>query len=166
MEKLNKFNLFLQIAKKLNERNITPLLMGSVGLESVTKKDWDSKDLDIHLPGDKRGWEVPAEASIYNWGDIVVLMNSIGFELVDLHEHEFVKNKISVEFGIIDTLPTFAGIMLEDLKLYTVEDVNFFMLTAKQYLKVYQASSQDSYRSDHNNDKDLKKINYLKSICK
>ena len=165
MEQQNKFDIFLQIAEKLNERNIIPLLMGSVGLEAVTKKDWASKDLDIHVPGDKRGWEVHAEAAIYNWGDIVVLMNSIGFELVNLHEHEFVKNHISVEFGIIDTLPTFAGIMLEDLQLYTVEDVQFFTLKVEQYLKVYQASSQDSYRSDHNNDKDLEKINYLRSIC-
>ena len=32
------FNEFIKIAKKLNEIEITPLLMGSVGLEVVTGK--------------------------------------------------------------------------------------------------------------------------------
>ncbi|MGE7604336.1 phosphoribosylanthranilate isomerase [Peribacillus sp. NPDC097675] len=165
MGQLNKFDIFLQIAKKLNEKNIIPLLMGSVGLEEITMKDWDSKDLDIHVPGDKRGWEVPAEVAIDNWEDIMDLMERLGFELIDLHEHEFVKNHVSVEFGIIDTLPEFAGIMLKDLQMHTVEGAHYFLLTAEQYLKVYQASTQDSYRLEQNNSKDFEKINYLKSIC-
>ncbi|WP_407058230.1 hypothetical protein [Tigheibacillus jepli] len=42
----HKFRAFLQIARKLNEIQITPLLMGSVGLEVVTGKSWEAQDLD------------------------------------------------------------------------------------------------------------------------
>ncbi len=34
----HKFNEFIKIAKKLNDIEIIPLLMGSVGLEVVTRK--------------------------------------------------------------------------------------------------------------------------------
>ncbi|WP_424580087.1 hypothetical protein [Virgibacillus halodenitrificans] len=85
----HKFQEFLKIAKKLNKVQITPLLMGSVGLEIVTDSSWDAQDLDIHVPGDERGWEVPAEKAIFDWDRIVGIMNSLEYRLVDLHEHEF-----------------------------------------------------------------------------
>jgi hypothetical protein len=157
-----KFSEFIEIARKLNGMGITPLLMGSVGLEVVTGRSWDAQDLDIHVPGDKRGWEVPAETSIHNWSDIVELMNSMGYALIDLHEHEFSKDGLSVEFGIIDTLPEFAGVRMEDLEIHQKEDVIYYLLNPEQYLRVYEASSKDSYRADQNNHKDLGKIEYLK----
>ncbi|WP_430787175.1 hypothetical protein VBD025_15750 [Virgibacillus flavescens] len=70
----NKSREFLKLAKKLNEVEITPLLMGSVVLEIVTDSNWDAQDLDIHVPGDERGWEVPAEKSIFDWDRIVGIM--------------------------------------------------------------------------------------------
>jgi hypothetical protein len=60
----HKFDEFINIARKLNDIDIIPMLMGSVGLEVVTGKSWESQDLDIHVPGDKRGWEVPPELLI------------------------------------------------------------------------------------------------------
>lgn len=160
----HKFNEFIKIARKLNDINIIPLLMGSVGLEVVTGKSWDAGDLDIHVPGDERGWEVPPETSIYNWNEIMKLMNSLGYSLIDLHEHEFSKDGLSVEFGIIDTLPSFAGVALEDLKLHETAGVKYYLLNPKQYLSVYEASSKDSYRADQNNNKDLMKIEFLKEM--
>ena len=157
-----KFKEFIEIARKLNGIGITPLLMGSVGLEVVTGIGWDAQDLDIHVPGDKRGWEVPAETSIHNWSEIVEIMNSLDYTLVDLHEHEFSKDGRSVEFGIMDTLPEFAGVQLEDLEIHRVGDVNYYLLNPEQYLRVYEASSKDSYRADQNNHKDLGKIEYLR----
>ncbi|SET63981.1 hypothetical protein SAMN05216389_11827 [Oceanobacillus limi] len=163
MEK-DKLNSFINIAEKLNEIKIIPLLMGSVGLEVVTGKNWDAQDLDIHVPGDKRGWEVPPEVSIHNWNDIMDVMNSMDYRLIDLHEHEFLKDGLSVEFGIIDTLPTFAGIELEDLEIHQAGGVQYYLLNPKQYLSVYESSSKDSYRSDKNNNKDFRKIDYLRSM--
>lgn len=52
--KNDKFDAFLKIAIKLNKLNIIPLLMESVGLEIVTNISWDSQDLEIHVPGDKK----------------------------------------------------------------------------------------------------------------
>ncbi|TYS86107.1 phosphoribosylanthranilate isomerase [Rossellomorea aquimaris] len=159
-----KFNEFIEVARKLNGIGITPLLMGSVGLEVVTEKSWDAQDLDIHVLGDKRGWEVPPETSIHNWNDIVKVMNSKGYTLIDLHEHEFSKDGLSVEFGIIDTLPDFAGVRLEDLEMHQKGEVKYYLLSPEQYLRVYEASSKDSYRADQNNHKDMGKIEYLKNL--
>jgi hypothetical protein len=160
----HKFDEFIKIAKKLNDIEMIPLLMGSVGLEVITGKSWDAQDLDVHVPGDKRGWEVPPELSIHNWDDIVKIMNSMEYRLIDLHEHEFSKKGISVEFGIIDTLQEFAGVPLEDLDMHQKGDVKYYLLNTEQYLKVYEASVKDSYRADKNNNKDRSKIDYLKRM--
>ncbi|QVY62534.1 phosphoribosylanthranilate isomerase [Cytobacillus gottheilii] len=160
----HKFDEFIKIAKKLNDINIIPLLMGSVGLEVITGKSWDAEDLDIHVPGDQRGWEVPPELNIHNWNDIVNIMNLMEYSLVDLHEHEFTKEGLSVEFGIIDTLPSFAGVPLKDLEIHQIGDVKYYLLNPNQYLSVYESSSKDSYRADNNNNKDLRKIDFLKSM--
>jgi len=156
-----KFDEFIKIAKKLNDIGIIPLLMGSVGLEVITGENWEAQDLDIHVPGDKRGWEVPSELSIHNWIDIVKIMESMEYSLIDLHEHEFSKEELSVEFGIIDTLPNFAGVKLEDLEMHKKEDVKYYLLNPEQYLYVYEASSKDSYRTNKNNNKDFRKIDFL-----
>ncbi|MCM3618424.1 phosphoribosylanthranilate isomerase [Sutcliffiella horikoshii] len=158
-----KFDEFIKIAKKLNNIEIIPLLMGSVGLEVVTGKSWDAQDIDIHVPGDKRGWEVPPELNIHNWNEIVNMMNLMEYSLIDLHEHEFSKDGLSVEFGIMDTLPCFAGVPLEDLEMHQTGDVKYYLLNPKQYLSVYESSSKDSYRADNNNNKDIKKIHFLKN---
>lgn len=160
----HKFNEFIKIAKKLNDIEIIPLLMGSVGLEIVTRKSWDAQDLDIHIPGDKRGWEVPPELNIHNWNDIVSIMNSMEFTLIDLHEHHFSKEGLSVEFGIIDTLPSFAGVQLENLEMHQLGEVSYYLLNQEQYLSVYKSSSKDSYRADNNNNKDIRKVDFLKRM--
>jgi hypothetical protein len=161
----NKFDEFIKIAKKLNDIEIIPLLMGSVGLEVVTGKSWDAQDLDIHIPGDKRVWEVPPELSIFNWDDVMKIMESMGYNLINLHEHEFSKEGLSVEFGIINTLPDFAGVQLKDLELHQKEEIKYYLLSPRQYLSVYESSSKDSYRVDKNNNKDIKKIDFLKKIA-
>jgi hypothetical protein len=159
----HKFREFLKITKRLNEIHITPLLMGSVGLEIVTGENWDAQDLDIHVPGDERGWDVPAEKAIFDWDRIVRLMDSLGYRLINLHEHGFFKRGLSVEFGIIDTLPSFAGVSLEDLEMHQKEGLKFHLLTPNQYIRVYEASYKDSYRAENNNHKDIRKIEYLKA---
>ena len=160
----HKFNEFIIIAKKLNDIGIIPLLMGSVGWEVITKRSGDAQDIDIHIPGDKRGWEVAPELNIHNWNDIVNIMKSLEYSLIDLHEHEFSKDGTSVEFGIMDTLPSFAGVQLEDLEMHQMGEVKYYLLNPKQYLSVYLSSSKDSYRADNNNNKDIKKIDFLKRM--
>ena len=160
----HKFDEFIKIAKKLNDIDIIPLLMGSVGLEIITEKCWYAQDLDIHVPGDQRGWEVPPELNVHNWDDIVNMMSLMEYRLIDLNEHEFSKEGLSVEFGIMDTLPSFAGVKLQDLEMHQMGDVKYFLLNPNQYLSVYKSSSKDSYRAENNNSKDFRKINFLKSM--
>lgn len=159
----NKFQEFLIITNELNQKNIVPLLMGSLGLEFITKKDWNVRDIDIHVSGDSRGWEAPDNERVYQWDDIVEVMNRLNYNLIDLHEHEFEKDNISVEYGVIDTLPSFANVTLNELAYQNIDNVEFYVPTLEAFLKIYQSSSQDSYRANNNNKKDFEKISYLKS---
>ncbi|WP_424580088.1 hypothetical protein [Virgibacillus halodenitrificans] len=52
---------------------------------------------------------------------------------------------------------------MEDLEIHQEEDAKFYLLTPKQYLRVYEASYKDSYRAENNNHKDFRKIKYLKA---
>ncbi|MGT2750260.1 phosphoribosylanthranilate isomerase [Streptococcus orisasini] len=158
------YHLFLEIARELNAIGITPLLMGSVGLEVRTECSWQARDLDIHVPSDPRGWEAPDEERIYRFDELNVIMEKLGYHLVDRHEHEFQKDGCSVEFGGLDSLPSFAGVALEDLEEVEDEGAHYYLPSLEQYLKIYQASSKDSYRADNNNRKDFAKIDYLKQI--
>ncbi|MFU2181050.1 phosphoribosylanthranilate isomerase [Streptococcus hyovaginalis] len=160
------FEAFLEIAEQLNKLGITPLLMGSVGLERRTGRDWQARDLDIHVPSDPRGWEAPDDERIYRADELIAMMNQLGYVLVDRHEHEFQKNGLSVEFGGLHSLPDFASVELEDLEELETQSVRYYLPTLEQYLKIYLASSKDSYRADKNNQKDFAKIAYLKEILK
>lgn len=161
-----KFHEFLKISEELNKIGIIPFLMGSLGLEQVTGQDWQARDIDIHVPGDPRGWDAPDEVRIYDFKKIETIMNRLGYQLVDLHEHEFQKGNLSVEFGSMNTLENFAGIPLDELVKHETAGVIYFLPDAEQYLKIYTASSQDSYRNDQNNDKDFVKIAYLEKTLK
>lgn len=152
---------FMEIARELNRIGICPVLMGSLGLEWITQQDWQARDIDIHVPGDARGWEAPDDERIYQWDDILACMQQLGYTLIDLHEHEFQRDGVSVGFGCIDTLPAFAGVEPQDLPMYQVDGVSFRIPNAAQYLAIYRASSQDSYRNEQNNAKDFAKISYL-----
>lgn len=158
------FKHFLEIGSCLNQREIVPVLMGSLGLEYVSGKDWCPSDIDIHVPGDPRGWRAPDEDRIYHWDKIQALMEDEGYILVDLHEHEFEKNGVYVEFGSKDTLLEFSGVNPEDLRQKNVGGVRFLVPSEEQFLSIYQASSEDSYRNENNNFKDFKKIDYLKEV--
>ena len=94
------------------------------------------------------------------------IMERLGYRLVDLHEHEFQKEGLSIEFGAMETLEAFAGVPLEKLTRKEVEDVEFLLPNVEQFLAIYRASSQDSYRNENNNHKDFAKIAYLEKMIK
>lgn len=160
------FEEFLMICKSLNQVGIQPTLMGSLGLEIRTQETWYPQDIDIHVPGDPRGWQAPDEERIYQFEIILTLMNQLGYQLVDRHEHEFSNGQTSVEFGCIDTLPDFADIPLANLPVIHIGEATFKLPNLSHFLKIYQSSSQDSYRNDQNNHKDFEKIAFLKQLLK
>lgn len=151
------------ICLELNRIGIIPTLMGSLGLEFVSKADWDPEDIDIHVPGDSRGWEAPDELRINDWDKILPLMEEMGYELTDVHEHGFQKDEVRVEYGSIDSLFDFAGISESEIELVPLGEIKFRVPSLKQYSAIYEASSKDSYRNDKNNNKDFVKIRWLKS---
>lgn len=160
------FDEFKTICLYLNKVGITPTLMGSLGLEFISKEDWDPSDIDIHVLGDPRGWEAPDELRIYDWDKIMAVMKELGYNLIDVHEHEFKKNGVSVEYGTIDSLYDFAGISESDIELIQLNGIKFRVPSLKQFLSIYEASSKDSYRNNNNNNKDFKKIAWLNShLC-
>lgn len=154
---------FLEIAKGLNQIGIVPLLMGSLGLELVTGRDWQAGDIDIHVHGDERGWEAPDEERIFDFDKIQCLMKDLGYLLVDLHEHEFQKGDLSVEFAAMETLESFSGVPISELSKQDIDGISFLLPTPQQFLAIYQASSKDSYRNENNNNKDFAKIEYLEN---
>lgn len=156
------FDEFKAICFRLNKAGIIPTLMGSLGLEFVSRENWDPSDIDIHVPGDPRGWEAPDESRIYNWDMILPIMQELEYDLIDIHEHEFSKNGIRAEYGSINSLHSFAGIQESDIELVKIDEIQFRVPNLKQFLSIYEASSKDSYRNESNNNKDFAKIDWLK----
>lgn len=152
---------FRNICSHLNKIGIVPTLMGSLGLEYVSKVEWNPEDIDIHVPGDPRGWEAPDELRIYNWESIKSVMEELGYIITDVHEQEFKKDNICVQYGTINSLYDFAGIHETDLKIESYNEITFRVPNLRQFLAIYNASSKDSYRNDNNNNKDFKKIEWL-----
>lgn len=96
------FEEFKTICFHLNRVGITPTLMGSLGLEFRTKENWGPSDIDIHVPGDPRGWEAPDHLRIYDWDKIMKVMKDLGYVLIDIHEHEFqrIERVLNLEVSI------------------------------------------------------------------
>ena len=99
----------------------------------------------------------PDHLRIYDWDKHNESDERLSYALTDIHEHEFQKDDLSVEFGSIDSLPDFAGVSESDIELIHLENITFRVPNLEQFLSIYKASSQDSYRNEHNNNKDFKK---------
>ena len=68
------------------------------------------------------------------------VMNHLGYTLVDIHEHEFQKDDVSVEFGSINSLPDFAGVSESNIELIHLDDITFRVSSLGQFLSIYKAS--------------------------
>ena len=149
---MTKYDIFLQIAKELNEKlGISPLLFGSLGLGQRLGMDLSPDDIDIL---------VPKHFLHENWRHLVDIMSGLGFELYDLHEHAF-RRDASAAFAEFESLTDFAGVDISKIPAVNDRDINFFLLGLEDYLKVYRASSKDSYRRNKNNGKDFHKIELI-----
>jgi hypothetical protein len=155
---MDKYKEFLRIAKHLNsELNIIPVLYGSLGLSRIIQKDLNSKDTDIL---------VPQKYITTDWKKLIRTLSKINYQLVDEKEHEFVylNNKIGISFE--EDLISFAKVDYKKLKIISDNVVKYKILDINQYKKIYEISKTDSYRSQKNNKKDLKKIKLIDSYIK
>lgn len=157
MEKdLDLYGEFIHVSKTLNkELAIMPVLYGSLGLGKVTQIDFLPQDIDILVPIAflEEKWEILKD-----------MMEQLDFILIDLHEHEFMKNDCKIGFAFIEDLMEFADVDYKNLQVVEDSGAKYYLLTISDYLKVYSKSLQDGYRRTKNNNKDLKKIEVLKKI--
>lgn len=153
----SKYENFLKLTKLLNNKfNIQPLLYGSLGLEVLTGENFNADDIDILIP----------EIFIKDkWIEFMNYLEANGYEMVDLHEHTFKKDKCHFSFSFIESLKSFANIEEENLANNTVKDCTYKLMNLQQYLAVYEASSKDSYRKKiEKNKKDENKIKFIKKL--
>lgn len=75
---------FICISGLLNQQlDIVPVLYGSLGLGKVTNIDFSPQDIDIL---------VPLTYLEEKWEFLQHTMEQLGYRMVNLQEHEFIKN--------------------------------------------------------------------------
>ncbi|NCN07856.1 hypothetical protein GW933_04210 [Candidatus Falkowbacteria bacterium] len=154
MEKLYKE--FTNLAKNLNSIGIIPVLYGSLGLSKLINQDLNSQDIDVLIPENFLKKE---------WDQLKIFIEKLGYDLIDLHEHEFNKNGITIAFASEEDLLPFADI--DYTKLEVIQDMgNYKTLRIDDYLKVYEKSLIDGYRKIKNDNKDQIKIEIIKENLK
>lgn len=150
------YDEFIEIAKTLNtDLDITPVLYGSLGLEKVTGVEFSPQDIDIL---------VPLIFLEEKWTILKSLIEHLGYELIDLHEHEFKKDKVKIGISYYEDLNNFADVDYNNLKKNEENGATYCTLSISEYLKVYNRSLLDGYRRTKNNNKDQSKLDILKEI--
>ena len=153
---LNKFDEFIRIAQCLNSSfGITPVLYGSLGLQISSGINFDPDDIDILIP------DVLLNEK---WIVFKKEIETLGYLLIDLHEHEFIKDKLKIAFAKEEDLLGFAQVNYEKLAVVDNSGVKYKVLGLEEYLRVYERSLSDGYRRTKNNGKDIIKIDAIKSI--
>lgn len=149
-----KEKAFFEVTKLIfHEFGIVTLMYGSLGLKYLLKQEMDIDDIDILIPEVylKEKWEL-----------FINVMNKYNYKLVDEHEHCFLKDGIYYSYSSFEELETYSGIKIQDLKLVSDYNVNFYLLSLEQYLRVYSLSIKDGYRINVRKKKDLEKIALIK----
>ena len=137
---------------------ITPLLYGSLGLEVLTNTDLSADDIDILIP------EIFVNGT--RWNKFKNVLEIMGYVLIDEDEHTFRKDNIDYSYASIENLKEFADIDVSGIKEYTKNNTKAYLLSLKQYLKVYQKSSLDGYRMNKKEKKDNDKIKFINKCLK
>jgi hypothetical protein len=147
---------FLNVSRMLNlQLNIVPVLYGSLGLEIISKVDFSPQDIDILVPLNflEEKWQLLQHA-----------MEQLDYTIIDINEHEFIKNDIKIGFAFTEDLLEYADVDYTSLKVFEDNQSKYHLLTITDYLKVYNKSLQDGYRKTKNNNKDLYKILVLNKL--
>ena len=133
----------------LDTLGITPLMYGSLGLEYLTGKNLNADDIDVLIP---------RTFLTDRWNEFQAVLEKVGYTMIDEHEHTFEKNGIYYSYAQIEELEAFADIPMTEIQTLENGNVQFKLLSLRQYLKVYTASAKDGYRIDTKNKKDSEKI--------
>lgn len=153
---MSLYEEFINIAKTLNkELEIIPVLYGSLGLEKATGLDFSPQDIDLL---------VPLTYLEEKWQSLKYVIEQSGYQLVNLHEHEFRKDRIKIGIAYVEDLKPFADVDHNSLKVVEGHEAVYYSLTVSDFLKVYNKSLLDGYRRTKNNNKDQCKLKILNQI--
>lgn len=152
------FEEFLNIVRALNkELNITPVLYGSLGLKQITGIDFSSQDIDVLIP---------LEFLNERWTDFHGVVTGLGYELVDLHEHEFRRNEFKIAFAFEEDLLLFAAVDYMSLKVTEGAGARYRQLSLEDFLRVYSESVTDGYRRTKKNKEDVDRISVIQRLLR
>ena len=152
-----KRKLFLEVARTLNRRGVTPLLYGSLGLWRRTGEPISADDIDVLLP---ETWLTK------QWSAFQALLQAEDWRLIDAHEHTFEKRGVHCSFAALEELETFAGVPISEIETRAESGAKYRLLSVKQYLAVYKASAKDGYRVNTRGKKDAEKIALLEKLVR
>ncbi len=134
---------FLRITKKLNENKIIPYLMGSLAVEQIINFPTNPDDIDIQLK----------TSDLENFEQLTSLMEKLGYQLIDLHEHKFEKASIHVGFASVETLKNYAGVDYLTIQQERMENgEKYYQPNVEQSLKIYRAANRDEWRGGKQKD--------------
>lgn len=71
------------------------------------------------------------------WQILKDTMELLGYKMVDLHEHQFIKNVFEIGFAFTEDLLQFADVNYKKLKVIEDKGVKYHILTISDFLKVY-----------------------------
>ena len=152
-----KWKLFLEVARTLNRRGVTPLLYGSLGLWHRTGEAISADDIDVLLP---ETWLSK------RWSAFQALLQAEDWRLIDAHEHTLEKHGTHCSFAALEELETFAGVPISEIETHAEGGAKYRLLSIKQYLAVYKASAKDGYRVNIRGKKDAEKITLLEKLVR
>ena len=156
MTKDEKLQVFLEVAGLLNrELHSLPVLYGSLGLAQLIPDKIHPSDIDILLESeifDVEHYQLPQ------------LMARIGFRLADSAEQEYVRGSFRIGIASDADLVEFAGIDPQQLIVESTSTCSYRVLTLKDYLLAYEASSRDGYRKDVREKDDRRKLELIRTV--
>ncbi|AYG00077.1 N-(5'-phosphoribosyl)anthranilate isomerase [Lactococcus allomyrinae] len=132
---------FLTLTQRLNAHGIIPYLMGSVAVQLVAGFSTNPDDIDIQL----------RQSDFAQFDRLSVLMEDLGYHLIDWHEHKFEKGNIHVGFANVETLKNYANVDFTALSKSELGE--FYLPNLQQNIKIYEAATRDNWRNDKYKDK-------------
>lgn len=150
------YSNYNQIKSILNKYDIDSILYGSLGVSIYLGNFKQFNDIDILIE------DVWLDEK---WQDFKKIMDQNGFLIIDEKEHEFENNeKVKVAFAKQSILIEDDICQPSDAIIVEKEGIEIRTLTAKDFLKAYQFSIKDGYRTESRGKKDQQIIDKLITI--
>jgi hypothetical protein len=148
-------NILMEVTEILNNQFKTiPLLYGSYALQLVLNKDYQARDLDLLIE----------HKILKNKIELISAFVIKGFTYIYGEVLTFEKNGIEIEISNLEVWIDHAGFKMEENILVQENDSKYFLPSASNLEKLYQFLKNDKRRSTEKKQKDIAKLNDLKTF--